>query len=240
MSYEDEIKFDKKIFTKNVIEGFSNGEFIYSEDKKYVKSRLKQAKKLVKNGAYALLIDENLVKIKKTKLELKKVFNDLIEKKLYTIYIKNDEDANVMFLPLKNPLKVGKFKNLAIKQELYPNEKMSINFNGVSYTFYATGDEQNITNPNLSRSDKVQNYRLFVTKTKNAKNKTQLLSIKKHFDDAFVQILFIGDLDGDGELDMIIDDTRKYSITNIIIYLSSKATNKEIMRAFATYDGVLC
>ncbi len=236
VSYEDEIKFDKKIFSKNVIECFGNGDFIYDEDKKYFKQRLKEAKDLVKNGAYAIIIDENLVKIKKTKLELKKVFNDMVEKKLYTTYMKNDKDINAIFLPLKNPLKVGQYKNIFTKQELYPNEKKSINFNGSLYVFYATGDELNIANPNINRSDRVQNYRLYVSKG----TKTQLLSIKKHFDDAFVEILFVGDLDKDGELDMIINDTGKYSITNIIIYLSSKAKKDELMGAFSSYGGVSC
>ncbi len=71
------------------------------------------------------------------------------------------------------------------------------------------------------------NYRLILKSTdKNGRDlKKSMLSFVPFFDDGRVEILFIGDLDGDTYPDLIIDNSHKYTGNGIsMVFYSSKAS----------------
>ncbi len=51
------------------------------------------------------------------------------------------------------------------------------------------------------------------------------------------RLLFVGDIDRDGRLDIVINDTYKYGIENISIFLSSKAKKGQAVQKIYTHFG---
>lgn len=58
--------------------------------------------------------------------------------------------------------------------------------------------------------------------------------------DASPQPIFAGDLDRDGQLDLIFDTTDHYNLSRPTLFLSSPAGKGELLRAVATHDAVGC
>jgi hypothetical protein len=58
--------------------------------------------------------------------------------------------------------------------------------------------------------------------------------------DATPHLLFAGDLDRDGRLDLIFDTTDHYNLSRPTLFLSGAAGKGEVVRAVATHDAVGC
>lgn len=58
--------------------------------------------------------------------------------------------------------------------------------------------------------------------------------------DASPQLIFAGDLDRDGRLDLILDTTDHYNLTRPTLFLSGAAGKGEVVHAVATHDAVGC
>ena len=59
-------------------------------------------------------------------------------------------------------------------------------------------------------------------------------------DDAGPVLLFAGDLDRDGRLDLLLDTTDHYNLSQPVLLLSSQATPRELVRAVATHRSTGC
>lgn len=59
-------------------------------------------------------------------------------------------------------------------------------------------------------------------------------------DDASPHLIFAGDLDRDGRLDLIFDTTDHYNLSRPTLFLSGAAGEGELVRAVATQDAVGC
>ena len=71
--------------------------------------------------------------------------------------------------------------------------------------------------------------------------KTQVLySTGGSADDPHFTIIYAGDLDGDGRLDLLTNFSRKYSVNPMVLWLSSKAKNGEIVGEAARVELVAC
>jgi len=58
-----------------------------------------------------------------------------------------------------------------------------------------------------------------------------------HIRYTYVRLLFIGDLDGDGEPDIILDAPGDYEELNIMVFLSSTAKKGEYLRLEALLNA---
>ena len=59
-------------------------------------------------------------------------------------------------------------------------------------------------------------------------------------DDAMPALLFAGDLDRDGELDLLFDTTDHYNVSRPALFLSSQAGPGELLGEAARYESVGC
>lgn len=59
-------------------------------------------------------------------------------------------------------------------------------------------------------------------------------------DDATPKLLFAGDLDRDGKLDLIFDITDHYNVSRPTLFLSSRARDGELLHAVSTFESVGC
>ncbi len=120
---------------------------------------------------------------------------------------------------------------------LFPNETMTVNFKGTEYTFWAKGIKQKAENGDWYE---VRNYRIYLTAMKDGKLTKTLLLAHAGFSDYLTEILFAGDIDGDGKLDLIINTSNHYNVFVPTVYLSKPAKNNELVTPVGGHVSVGC
>jgi len=136
-------------------------------------------------------------------------------------------------------LKEGLLKHVHIPNaNLLPGDSLVFEYGSTSYKLFATGTS--IFDYEISESPFVENYGLFLTGVKNGQEITQLLVEHQSFDDAMVSILFIGDIDGDGFPDLILDNAQHYNVTNPTLYLSKGVSKNKMLQIVGWHWSVGC
>lgn len=122
------------------------------------------------------------------------------------------------------------------KKHVWPDETYRFTFGGKSYVLRGKGVTLSRDRTEEGRWDNVGNYRLTLTDVSSGRE--QLLIAQPSFNDTFVAILFIGDLDGDDRPDFVFDTSPEYEIDRVVLFLSSRTDSSEIVRAVAevSYD----
>ncbi|MEO8934799.1 MAG: hypothetical protein ABI295_10890 [Xanthomarina sp.] len=138
--------------------------------------------------------------------------------------ILKSKNENLLFLNHAT-LKLGEVQTINIdKNKIWPQEKISFNFNDIIYTIRAEGDvlsSQKVpTDEGEEIYQDVENYKLYISSNKTSET---LFLEQDSFNDKFVELLFIGDLDTDGKPDFIFGANRDYEEERVLLYLSSQA-----------------
>ncbi|KAF2510893.1 VCBS repeat-containing protein [Flavobacterium zhairuonense] len=125
-----------------------------------------------------------------------------------------------------------------LPKNVYPGENYEFQFLGTQYKLFATGKKKK-EHPD---SDwlVVSDYKLYLTASRNGKVMTELLTAKKNFDDQMVSVVFAGDLDGDGKLDLILDTANHYNVSSLTLYLSKSADKNKIIKPVGVLIFVGC
>lgn len=120
------------------------------------------------------------------------------------------------------------------KTEILPGETLSFNFKGKNYSLQAVGGSYKRDNDIV-----FYNYKLSITGDKEGETTTSLLVAEPRFDVAMVQVLFIGDIDGDDIPDLILNTSSNYNAESPTLYLSKPAGDKELLKPVSihTYAG---
>jgi len=114
-------------------------------------------------------------------------------------------------------------KNLLLEPRFFqPGESMKFNSAGSEFVLSAS---DYLVEPNGSQTH--MDYKLILNgKLKDGTTSETLLSFIPWFDDGSVNVLFIGDIDGDTYPDFIIDNASKYTgVTKSGVFYSTKASN---------------
>jgi hypothetical protein len=177
----------------------------------------------------------------KTQINIKKIPHELSESGWgWEIETVGKKDSCWYLIEAKPYLKERKIVNLKLpinKDSIWmntyfnPDEIYSFNYSGIDYQFFATG---------LTVRNELLNYKLYLKANINGKNITTLLAAQPNFDDSMIEILFAADIDGDGILDLIIDNARKYSFLNVTLYLSIPAEKGQIVKPVGFYISFGC
>lgn len=143
----------------------------------------------------------------------------------------NSKNKTVLFMDFPE-LKLGEIKSLKIeKNKVWPKQKISFTFNDVEYFLRAEGEilssEKVHTDAGEEIYQNVKNYKLYIS-TKDIPEK--LLLKEPSFNDTFVELLFVGDIDRDGKLDFIIGANRNYEEERVILFFSSKAEKESTVK----------
>lgn len=136
-------------------------------------------------------------------------------------------------------LKEGLLKHVHISNsQLLPGDSLVFEYGNTSYKLFATGTD--ILDYEISESRVVEDYRLFLTAVKNGQEVTQLLVEHENFDDAMISIQFIGDIDGDGFPDLILDNSRHYNVDNPTLYLSKGSEDGHLLQIVGWHWSAGC
>lgn len=118
---------------------------------------------------------------------------------------------------------------------IHPEKPYTFQMNNTSYTLSSTADEYDPLNLNINYF-KAKGYKLYL---KSLKNETkQLLLAQNEFHNQMIQILFIGDLDGDNIPDVLIDSSNHFNKTTPTLYLSKEAPKKDILKIVSLHISV--
>lgn len=147
---------------------------------------------------------------------------------------KHEVEPMLFIKGLDEPL--FKINSLVLKQHMiWPGQSLTFTFNNQNYALEAEGhvqsDEPVHNNDNsFDKWQNIINYRLNLTSNAYGNVKKQLLVAIPSFNNTFVQVLFIGDIDNDGKPDFVFDISRDYEEKAVILMLSSRAKGNEIVR----------
>lgn len=164
----------------------------------------------------------------KADYQIERGFDECSGDSTKTIQTKN----KTLLLFENHDFKLGEIKTVKFsKDKIWPREKMTFRFNGVDYSFRAEGKV--LSSENVSTDDgteihqNVKDYKLYISANGGAEN---LFLAQESFNDTFVQLLFIGDIDRDGKPDFIFGANRDYEEERVILFLSSKAEDGKLIR----------
>jgi|WetSurMetagenome_2_1015567.scaffolds.fasta_scaffold39417_1 hypothetical protein len=122
--------------------------------------------------------------------------------------------------------------------QIFPGDTIKFNFLGQDYVLYATGGKRKVQiSPEWFE---VWNYKLYLTGIKNGKRINDLLVAQSAFDNEMINILFIGDIDGDKLLDLIIDTSGDYNATCPTLYLSKPSEKGHLLKVIGRHVSVGC
>lgn len=171
----------------------------------------------LKSESFFILSKNKTFKLENTKLEFEK---DSVDEN--SSYLKLPKKDTILFitkennlLKTKNQLNTADFFSKLIK----PGDKISFKFNGKEYQLYAIGEENKDKTIPYSHI----NYKLYFSAEVDGRKIGQTLIEKSYFDVKNPQIYFLGDLDGDEKLDLILNTSYHKEEENPTIYLSKNA-----------------
>ena len=146
---------------------------------------------------------------------------------------------NNSILLMNSPqLALGEVETITVgKNKIWPKEKLKFRFANKEYTLRAEGkvlsSEKVHTDNGKEIFQNVKNYKLYISTTDSPE---QLFLEEESFNDTFVELLFIGDIDKDGKPDFIFGANRDYEEERVILYLSSKATKGKLIKKVSEAD----
>jgi hypothetical protein len=129
---------------------------------------------------------------------------------------------------------VGPVKKAKLNYFYYAGQKQEFNYEGVNYTLYSTGSKRN---------GEICNFKLFLmAKVKGHMYNQLLLSLgntvalgsKGGDSEYYVDLEFVGDIDGDKIPDFIIEEGG-FPFESTFLYLSRPAGNKSILKLVANF-----
>ncbi|WP_295118056.1 hypothetical protein [uncultured Chitinophaga sp.] len=126
---------------------------------------------------------------------------------------------------------VGKAEDYGVA----PGTSRKFELKGNTYTIYATADSSG-EGATLS----YLNYKLYLNATINGNTTTQLLAASMHMDDQLMNVLFAGDIDGDGLMDFILETSYHYNVMAPTLYLSKPAEAGKLLKLMGVNYSVGC
>lgn len=187
----------------------------------------------------ALLVDHGQFKVQRIKYEMLEMKNECTESDVIGVFPLDEELEPLFFFSDAKAIPQGKKEPLAIsKTPLWPGEPQTYVFKGKTYVLRAEGkqvDSYVYTDDSEEEKTykKIENYKLYVSV--NGSEEQLVLDIPG-FNDTFVQLLFVGDLDGDGNLDFVFDTSEDYEQKQVEVYLSKGAKHILYLAGMTSVD----
>lgn len=176
--------------------------------------------------------------VRKAKYEIQVEMNECTESEVIGA-ISTEEEGPILFFSGTKDILKGKKETVNIQEQpLWPEAPQQYVFKGKTYVLRAEGKQMDTyLYTDDSEQEKTfklfENYKLYLSVDG---SEEQLVLAIPHFNDTFVKLLFVGDLDDDGQLDFIFDTSADYEQKSVEIYLSKGAKHKVYLAGETTVD----
>lgn len=179
--------------------------------------------------------------IRSTKLHLSRVHDpvsDDDESQRSGWYIStSDKDSCLLLAAGTTIWKEGEVPVVPIQGlTLYPGDSAVFEFLGIQYKMEATG--RKLTGE--SGVVTVEDFRLFLYAVINGQEQKALLVAQPNLNETMIQVMFAGDMDGDGRLDLLLDTYSHGNGTQPTLYLSNTAPSGEWIAPVGFYTVTGC
>jgi len=196
----------------------------------------------LKNKWLGVFKSKNDYYLSKTELSISRVFHpleDAVDNKAGWNITTINKDTCIVLIKELPFLKNHKIETVTLpKNYLFPGDSFKFNFLNKDYILFATGEKEKVQdNPEWFA---VWNYKLYLTTTKNNKQVTDLLVSTPKMSDFMVQIFFSGDIDNDGNLDLLINTSTHYAYYKPYLYLSKPAKKGKLLIPIGFYYQSHC
>lgn len=191
--------------------------------------------KILNNDWLDLYEENGQYYLGKVDYEIEEGYNECAELPTKTVVSKRN---SILFLNFPF-LKAGKIENLKISQaKIWPKESTLYTFNNQKYQLKGYGE---ITGTQIYSNDEgheevfheVKNYKLAYSLNGGAEHSALQID---QFNNTFIKILFVGDIDRDGKLDFIIATPTNYEENSITLILSSQIKDNDIEKSSFKQD----
>lgn len=189
-----------------------------------------------------LFTDENAhFLLKKTTLIANRVLDGILDDpengEMTGWEIRTEKDEYPTMLVTGGEFTEGNVETAEVPGTINPGDSSQFDFKGIHYLMYATGSAV----PDSVRGvTYVSDYNLFVVRTEKGERRSTLLVSHPAFDEAMTSIIWSGDLDNDGYLDLLIDMSNHYNRRSPTLFLSKPAGNDKIVVPVAEHSSVGC
>ncbi|MDI9312256.1 MAG: hypothetical protein QM535_18750 [Limnohabitans sp.] len=175
--------------------------------------------------------EKGVYSLSKADFEIEKGFSECSGDSTKTI---NSKNVTLLYLNLPQ-LKEGNIASVHVnKNKIWPKENTSFDFNNVKYTLRGEGKiletYKNSGEDGNEVSHKVEGYKLYISA---ANQPEKLLLSQQSFNDTFVELLFVGDIDADSKPDFIFRANRDYEEERVLLFLSTRANPNECVKKVA-------
>lgn len=199
--------------------------------------------KNAKNGKwYGIFENKSGFYLNETRLKIRKVkdqIGDEGNKKTAWEVKTNNADKSLILLQGLDFLENHKITQIKLeKQEMNPGEVLNFNFLGVDYKIIATADET--PHEDYPEMIIITNYKLTIVSTKDGVERSEILVAKDRFSEAMIDIEFAGDIDDDGKLDLIINNSNHYNVSEPTLYLSKPAKDDQLLKLMGAHRTTGC
>jgi hypothetical protein len=181
--------------------------------------------------------------IAETKLKTKRVHDPIVDEKEsdktgWEVRTLNHDTVLILIEKLEYLAPRNVQPAALTKEHVFPGDTLRIHYLGVDYKIYATGGKKE--DPDNPGWLEVWNYKLFLAATIDGIPCKSLLVAQPNFDDKMITLLFAGDMDGDGIMDLLIDTSRHYNSTIPTLYLSKPSGKGEVVKPIGGHTSVGC
>lgn len=159
------------------------------------------------------------------------------------VFIEGNPEAPLLLLG-GLALQEGKLETSFINNPrcLYPGDYIRFNMNNKEYALMATGTVAFDTAGNRM-VPYIKNYKvLLVENMYNHPVIQEIISFDQLYASEEVQpsVFYVGDIDRDGKPDLLYDLSTHYNVSNITLFLSSKATSGKLVKQVASWNTTGC
>jgi hypothetical protein len=184
---------------------------------------------LLNNAWFDLFEKDGKYSLEKVSYDLTKGFDECSGSNTKTI-----ETHRKTVLLVDDPkLSIGEVAFLpVVKKHIWPKQQQVFTFNNQTYTLRGEGTIEGAPNTTNQPDDqalwgKVKDYKLYMTITGSSE---ELILSQDSFNDTFVELLFVGDIDRDGKLDFIFGANRDYEEERVLLFLSSESESGQNLK----------
>lgn len=184
---------------------------------------------------FGLFRDGDKYNLRQTTLNVKRIKNPVLS----DLEVSTSDSSRSVFL-VRDILKFNKTEIPTVFADLDDDEsdptdttikpsETKLDFNGLTYSLY-------VESPDNSESPTVGS-KLYLQV---GEKKQVLRYLKNGCNDCLWSLIWAGDLDQDGKLDLLLDLTQHYNVEDIVLFLSSKAEKGNLVKFVADFYNVGC